>query len=94
MNAEQWEEDILNSMEGSSRAKPDAALFSRILEQIDEAVVQKVPKIAVIATVLLICLINLTVFFFLWKYNNTDNMGSRLQASNETVLISNYNIYE
>lgn len=86
---EKWKDDILNSLEGIERAKPNSNLFEKI-----QAKTRKSPQeknygwLAVAATISLVICFNV---YLILNYNNQDTNPETHSYGN---LISNYNIYE
>lgn len=86
-------DEILRSMEGSSKAKPRQDLFNNILTEIEQPIAKTIPLKRVILSVCAVAVINLIAFFLLWQYSNSNQEEVQYIASNDVELISNYNIY-
>ena len=95
-NNEQQVNDILNSMKGSERAKPQLELFAQIQDKIQQKTITILPmyQLRVAAAVGLLVL-TLNIYAFRTCFLNEISSGNELvmDATNES-LISNYQIYE
>ena len=99
MEKEQWIDDIINSMEGSQRAKPPQALFDKIETSIYRPEAKMIPmsmqRIVAVAASLLM-LLNL---FALKQYQKVENrqqsfIETGTSTNSNEGLFSDYNIYE
>ena len=92
-----WIDEVMESMEGSERARPGEDLFSRIERQLDEGSTLDFRKgqwrmLAAAAILLLI----LNVFVVLQFSQDTRSRSQEVTAENGVShsLVSDYNLYE
>jgi len=91
-----WFEEILQSMKGDQKAKPDARLFLKIQEEIIKTNtiidLQKLRKYAL--AVILIILINTSVFIFLNQNSKNNTDTNEIQISYQNSLVTSFQIYD
>lgn len=94
-NNEQQINDILNSMKGSKRAKPQRDLFAQIQAKI------QAPKVKILSMYQLraaaavgLLIVTLNVYAFGNYFLNTTNDTELVMQDNSESLISNYQLYE
>ncbi|GLR18277.1 hypothetical protein [Portibacter lacus] len=94
---EKWVNDVLNSMEGSRRAKPSPELFDQILQEIDrpETQVLTMPhwsRIAAVAALLIMGNVFAVQQISQSRYSDLSEVSS--SDSDNYMLVSDYKIYE
>ena len=90
---EKWINDVLGSMQGSTRAQPNPELFSKIENQLSLSEERIIPmyrlRIAAAAAVVLLILNGFTVQYYLKQSNSPAEEVIVGQS-----LLSNYTLYE
>ena len=87
---------ILNSMQGSQRAKPREILFEQIMQEIEHPIVRKIPvrqlRLAAAAAVFIVSLNAYTLKTFVL----TQSMDNQVLVDENSgyTLISNYQMYD
>ncbi len=95
--SEQWIEDIFSSMEGSSKARPDSNLFSKIEERLQhtQAPVIAMPNLKyAISAACIILLLNIFTLRQISQSNNDSEFETRSYSENVSHLFSDFNLYE
>lgn len=92
MNSEKKIEEILLSMEGSSRAKPNGALFSKIEERLSPKTVRMLPL--QIAASIAFLILNGYAFQQIASSHQSDGYSSGVNESSNIELVTNYKLYE
>jgi len=90
---EKWIDDVFDSVKGSDRAKPNSDLFGKILNEINAPDASIIPlfqlrMIAAAAVILLV--LNIAI---LRQNIQNSNLNSDEWVTENTSVISNYNIY-
>jgi hypothetical protein len=96
MEKEEWMNDIIRSLEGSSRARPDDALFNKIKQQINTVEGRIIPLTrlrAVAAAAVVLLLINVAM---LSQYTQTVAGTQADLAADDSPykVLSDYNVYD
>lgn len=94
---EKWAEEVLGSMQGSSRAIPDTGLYARIVDQIEAPGAKRIPMrqwtMAAAAAVLILVLNVVTLKQYIGS-NSQQSVEVVADNTYEQSLISNYKIYD
>jgi hypothetical protein len=90
-NDKQWDK-VITSMEGSSRAKPDPALFSKIESRVEVKTVRLFPL--QIAASIAFLLLNGFAFQQLSASHKSEAFSSMNSENGNNELVSNFNLYE
>lgn len=94
---DKWIEDVFNSMEGSSRARPNSDLFERIEGQLNAPEAKFVPLRQwglTAAAAILVLVINLFALRQFTQSNEFNTSEMVVSGASSQELISNYKIYE
>lgn len=97
MEAEDWKDKILNSLEGIQAAKPDDSLFERtwmelqaLEEKASEVISMPYVRLAAACAVLLL---GLNGYVWMNGFGNSSNEGITLQEGEYSSIVFNYNLY-
>lgn len=92
MNSEKKIEEILSSMEGSSRAKPNETLFSKIEDELTPKTVRMFPL--QIAASIAFLILNGWAFQQITASHKPQGFSAEINESSNIELISNFKLYE
>ena len=93
----QWIDEVLQSMEGSSRAKPRPELFFLIEEQLgfSETVNLKKPNWRFVAVAaILVFVMNISALIYYDQNDYDFDESTQIENTYSQSLISNYQIYD
>lgn len=94
-NIENWENEVLNSMKGSTPAKPRPELFDLIKGKVDKPKVKVISLIQwriITAAAAALIFINSYALYSYAQYDTSASQTSQ-QEDSSLQLISDYNIY-
>ena len=95
MDKEKWIDNIMESLEGSERARPDDALFDKIEQRVMHPETRIIPlgrvRVAAVAAVLLLMINGLVINEYLTN-DVTDDINLA-EVGDGYDLLSNYEIY-
>ena len=93
---EKWIEEVFQSMKGSQRAKPSAALFTAIEDRITVSKNKVVPLHPwwYAAAAAIVIFVNATAVFFYNQQGEVSSENSGVTEAYSQPLISTYQIYE
>ena len=95
MDKEKWIDNAMRSLEGSERARPDADLFDKIEQQIDQPAATVIPlnrvRVAAVAAVLLVAVNAYVIRQYMG--NVSIDKASLVKGGEIYNPLSNYEIY-
>lgn len=95
-NESDYIEDIIHSMEGSERAKPDPGLMERIHEQIYDkhSVIQLSQLRKYAAAAIFILALNASILIFLNQKAENESEVARVNTPHQDGLINSFQLYD
>lgn len=95
-NESDYIEDIIHSMEGSERAKPDPRLLEKIHEQIHDkhTVIQLSQLRKYAAAAIFILALNASILIFLNQKSENETEVVRLNSLQQEALINSFQLYD
>ena len=94
---EKWIDDVLGSLKGSQRAKPNPLLYAKIENQLDAPEIKIIPMrqwAYAITAAILVLVINVFAIQQFTQNNELDAGEMVVLETSSQSLISNYKIYE
>ncbi|MFK7809209.1 MAG: hypothetical protein AB8F74_15505 [Saprospiraceae bacterium] len=94
---EKWIDEVLGSIKGSERAKPQSELFSKIEDALNDQEVKVIPMSQwgySVAAAVLVLLLNIAVLKQYVQSNNANISEIVTDDNSSQSLVSNYKIYD
>lgn len=94
---DKWMENIVHSMKDSKRAQPNSNLFKKIENEINNSELKNITRLPIryaAAAAVILLMVNSSALYMFTKQNQSFQIHSGLENSENTALITSFQIYE